>query len=198
MEAEAYPVSPPAITSTDITSDLPKKSSVKSIPIDRMNPDTLDLGTQKDVYRGHSPDEGAHWSWTSYSYGLPSGVDVVDLEVQPTTGVMRAATFGRSDYEVNTDFPIGSVLVAAEGKLTMLRVYDVGTGYGPPPALDIEVVIRLDSDPSKAFGFQLRNDSNRPVRQGMLDLLRDAFDSNWTVNIDECDGVIFRVWLSKP
>jgi hypothetical protein len=34
------------------------------------------------------------------------------------------------------------------------------------------------------MGFQLRNDESRPVRQGMLDLLRDAFNHNWTVVID--------------
>ena len=85
------------------------------------------------------------------------------------------------------------------GKLTLLRVHNVGTGYGPPnDYLDVEVVVWLDTEPNRAFGFQLRNDNSRPVRQGMLDLLRDAFDYNWTVDIDECDGVVFRVWLTKP
>ena len=35
-----------------------------------------------------------------------------------------------------------------------------------------------------AFGFQLRNDNNRSARAGMLDLLRDALDHNWTALID--------------
>jgi len=98
--------------------------------------------------------------------------------------------------------PFGRALDTAEasGKITMLRVHDVGTGYGP---LDVEVVITLDSEPNKGFGFQLRDDANRPVRQGMLDLLRDAFNNNWTVTIDydikpgEAYGVIWRLWLTK-
>lgn len=88
--------------------------------------------------------------------------------------------------------------------MTLLRVHDVGTKYGPPAdQIDVEVVIWLDSQPGKAFGFQLRNDSNRPVRQGMLDLLRDAFNNNWTVTIHYeinpglNNGVIRRVWLTK-
>jgi hypothetical protein len=83
------------------------------------------------------------------------------------------------------------------GKLTLLRVHDVGTGYGSP-TMDIEVVIRLDTVPDRAFGFQLRDDANKFVRQGMLDLLRDAFDNNWTVTINENSGIVFRVWLTKP
>ena len=52
------------------------------------------------------------------------------------------------------------------GKLTMLRVHEVGTGYGPPPDfIDVEVVFKVDSRPGMAFGFQLRNDDNLPARQ---------------------------------
>jgi hypothetical protein len=92
----------------------------------------------------------------------------------------------------------------ATGKITLLRVHDVGTGYGPPSDfIDVEVVVRLNTSPDLAFGFQLRDDANRPARQGMVDLLRDAFNQNWTVSIDyeidpeQSNGVIRRVWLTK-
>lgn len=92
----------------------------------------------------------------------------------------------------------------ASGKLTLLRVHDVGTGFGAgDDFIDVEAVIKLNTQPDLAFGFQLRNDRNQPVRQGMLDLLRDAFNHNWTVTIDyEIDpnkknGIIRRVWLTK-
>jgi hypothetical protein len=90
------------------------------------------------------------------------------------------------------------------GKLTFLRVHDVGTGFGPPnDFIDVEVVCKLDTKPTFAFGFQLRNDNQRPARAGMLDLLRDAFNHNWQVvldyNIDEgkTNGVIIRTALTK-
>ena len=95
-------------------------------------------------------------------------------------------------------------LVNASGKITTLRVHDVGTKYGPAnDQIDVEVVITLNTEAGKAFGFQLRNDGNRPVRAGMLDLLRDAFNNNWTVNIDynsnpgKKNSVLIRVWLTK-
>jgi hypothetical protein len=88
------------------------------------------------------------------------------------------------------------------GKLTLLRVHDVGTGWGPPnDSLDVEVIIKLDSRPDEAYGFQLRDDGNRPVRQGMLDLLRDAFEKGSRVSIDIDIGPgrkharLFRVWV---
>lgn len=97
----------------------------------------------------------------------------------------------------------------ASGKLTLLRVHDLGTKFGhPTDEIDVEVVIQFDSKPGKAFGFKLRNDSNRPAHQGMLDLLRDAFNNNWPVTIDYIGAdlsdpdpskpnfVIVRAWLT--
>lgn len=95
-------------------------------------------------------------------------------------------------------------LLQSSGKLTLLRVHDKGTKYGPSgDQIDVEVIFWLNTEPGKAFGFQLRNDANRPARQGMLDLLRDAFDYNWTVTTDyninpgKNNGVAIRVWLTK-
>ncbi|MDJ0800167.1 MAG: hypothetical protein QNJ51_25735 [Calothrix sp. MO_167.B12] len=63
--------------------------------------------------------------------------------------------------------------------------------------------IRLNTQPRKAFGFKLRQDSNALVHQGMLDVLRDAFFRNTNVTIDydiesgKKNGRIIRVWVSK-
>ncbi|GIE95480.1 hypothetical protein [Paractinoplanes rishiriensis] len=94
--------------------------------------------------------------------------------------------------------------LAATGKVTFLRAHDVGTAFGPDnDQIDVEVVARVSSEPDTAMGFQLRNDGNRAARQGMLDLLRDAFNHNWTVTIDydidagKKNGVAMRVALRK-
>lgn len=95
-------------------------------------------------------------------------------------------------------------LKEASGKITLLRVHDVGTKYGPPTdQLDVETIVQLNTQPGKAFGFQLRNDGNTPVREGMLGLLRDAFNNNWTVTMDylvdpgKNNGTIIRVWITR-
>jgi hypothetical protein len=95
-------------------------------------------------------------------------------------------------------------LLESSGKLTFLRVHDVGTRWGPPnDQIDVEVIVKLDSQPNHAYGFQLRNDNNRPARAGMLDLLRDAFNHSWTVAIDfnidsgKTNGVIIRTALTR-
>ena len=94
--------------------------------------------------------------------------------------------------------------VTARGRITMLRVHDAGTGFGPSSDfIDVEVVISLDSQPGKFFGFQLRNDAKLPARRGMLDLLRDAYERNLIVSTDyfpvpgKNNSILFRVWLSK-
>lgn len=185
-------------TARDITSDLPTDRAVQTIAIDRNHRFTLFVGTDRGVFRGRSSDGGQSWFWLPYGNGLPAAADVRDLEVHPGTGVMRAATFGRSAFEVNTDHPIGSVL-ALEGKLTFLRVHDLGGGFGPPlEFLDTEVVVKLDTEPLKAFGFQLRADGEESARGRMLALLREAFRHDRRVRIEYVrtsihHGVIFRV-----
>jgi hypothetical protein len=94
--------------------------------------------------------------------------------------------------------------VTASGRIKVLRVHDVGTAYGPASdRIDVEVVTTLDTQPGKAFGFQLRQDANQSARRGMLDLLRDAYANNWPVSFDHItpagknNGRIIRVWLSR-
>ena len=76
-------------------------------------------------------------------------------------------------------------LLSVSGKITFLRANDLGTGFGPPEDfLDTEIEVELDSQPGKAFGFQLRADNEEYARNGMLGILRSAFRSNSTVLID--------------
>ncbi len=99
---------------------------------------------------------------------------------------------------------VASAQVTARGRITLLRVHDVATAYGPPTdRIDVEVVTTLDTEPGKAFGFQLRADTKLAARQAMLDLLRDAYANNWIVAFDHItpagkkNGTIIRVWLAR-
>jgi len=189
------------MASQPITSDLPNGLTVQTLAVDLMLPFTIYAGTNRGVFRGRSMDNGLTWSWTSYNNGMPA-TDIRDLEVHTVTGVIRAASFGRSAFEVNTDSPLGSVL-SAEGKVTFLRVHDEGTGFGPPTDfLDAEVIVVLDSTPGRGFGFTLRNDSDAADHRGMLDVLRSAFRQDRTVRLDYIrtgirNGRIIRVQAVK-
>lgn len=174
---------PSTMNARDITADLPLGLAARTLAVDRMARFTVFVGTNQGVYRGVSPDEGTTWHWSAYNQGLPLAI-VSSLEVHPVTGLMMAATYGRSAFEVNTDHPIGSLL-NAQGRVTFLRVHDVGTGFGPPTDfIDGEVVIRLDTLPGRGFGFRLRADGDEAVGRGMLDLLRVAFERQSRVSID--------------
>jgi len=186
-------------SSTDITANLPIGVKVQCVAVDRMNPYTIYAGSTKGVYRGKSSNQGSTWQWTAYVDGLPLA-DIRDLEVHPVSGVLAAATFGRSVFEVNTGPPIGSVL-AIEGKINYLRVHDVGTKFGPPnDVLDAETIVQLDSKPGDFFGMKLRTDSTEVTNESSLKLLRSAFESNLPLRIEYVrngihSGRIIRVIL---
>jgi tyrosinase len=101
-------------------------------------------------------------------------------------------------YALGYSYDIEPVL-QVEGRLSLLRAHDVGTKFGPPSDhLDVEVVVRLDTEPGRAFGFQLRADVNEAARRGMLDALRIAFNDDRRVRLDYQrtgvnNGVLLRV-----
>lgn len=187
-----------AMAAQDITFDLPPEVAVTSVAIDRMNLGTIYVGSDdRAVFRGRSSAGTGTWSWDRYSDGLPFAANVRELIVHPTTGLMRAGTFGRGAYEVDTDHPIGSTL-AIEGIPVFLRVHDSG-GYGPAgDRIDGEVVVRLDTAPDKAFGFRFLPDGDEGPHGGMLDLLRSAMIGRHRIRVEYVrtglrNGRAFRV-----
>jgi photosystem II stability/assembly factor-like uncharacterized protein len=94
---------------------------------------------------------------------------------------ISVATQGRGMARIR----LNSGLYATEGRVRLLRVHDVGTGYGPPyDSLDAEVIVWLDTQPGQAYGFTLREDTTELAHRGMLDRLRDSFNRNTRVRLD--------------
>lgn len=72
-----------------------------------------------------------------------------------------------------------------------------------PDQLDVEVVVLFENQPGKSFGFQLRKDSHQSAADGMLELLRTAFNQDEPVRIDyetvgPNSGKILRVMIVPP
>lgn len=96
-------------------------------------------------------------------------------------------------------------LIRTEGKLIFLRVHRLETGFGGEgDKIEGEVVGKISSQPTHAFGFTLRRNPDLPTHQAMLDLLRDAFANDWTLTVeyelDEGDrnGQVLRIELERP
>lgn len=112
--------------------------------------------------------------------------------------------FGTKTAEVVISVaPPPPVALHVSGHVTSLLAHDVGGVFGLGNDFDVEVVVQLDTQPDQIFGFQLRNDKNRPARQSMFDLLRDAFLNNLIVTLDgsivpgENNGLINQATLSR-
>ena len=95
-------------------------------------------------------------------------------------------------------------LLAMTGKITFLRVNDVGTGYGPASdKIDAEAIIKLDTAPDRAFGLTLRNDESFASHQKMFEIIQDAFDNDRVITIDflstspQKNGIIVSATITK-
>ena len=81
------------------------------------------------------------------------------------------------------------------GKLTYILVREFTTG----DFLDAEVIVGIDTDPVRRFGFRFGPN----LQRSMLDILRDAFNNNWKTTLDYIfdttgrDGFIRQVHISK-
>jgi hypothetical protein len=99
---------------------------------------------------------------------------------------------------------IAMAFLNMSGTIALLRVHEVGTGFGPSDdKQDVEVVFKFDKEDSPTLGFPLRNDDNRYTHDAMLALLRDAFNNGWTVHSDyeiadgKQNGRATRIWLTR-
>jgi photosystem II stability/assembly factor-like uncharacterized protein len=91
-------------------------------------------------------------------------------------------TQGRGVWRLSFTVP---TILAISGRPVFLRVHPPGTGYGASPdVIDGEVVVKLDTAPDLALGFQLRADANQAMAEGMLNQLRAAFADGRTVLLE--------------
>jgi hypothetical protein len=132
-----------------------------------------------------------------------SGMDRIQCDQE--VGRLRDRLWRAQDALSNCQAGLpGPGVQETQGHVTYLRVHDLGTGWGPPEdSMDVEVVFYLDTQPNRAFGFQLRDDTERPARTGMLALLRDAFihDRNVVVDytqvLNHRNAVAFRIAVTN-
>ena len=170
------------------------------IPFDENPAETLLRDMQFDpIYPGtrfavgpagvfHTQD-GGHWDHILVAESLALRTTLLFYDYRSCGKPLYVGTSNRGLLRISPvppewDYPMGS-LQAARGRVTLLRVHDLETGYGPPDdVLDAEVIVWLDTEPEKAFGFRLREDDTRPAAEGKLAVLRDAFERGVPVQLD--------------
>jgi photosystem II stability/assembly factor-like uncharacterized protein len=171
-------------SATDITGNLPAGIQLTALALDRVRGRMIYAGTKdRGVFRGRYSATSGTWAWAPFSTGMPLAAGIEALVVHHDTGIVRVGTCGRGAYEVVTEEPIGSLL-SVEGVPEYLRVHDTG-GFGPPgDRIEGEVIVRLDTEPLMAFGFELRPDAGEDAHVGMLRQLRSAMAARARVRID--------------
>jgi hypothetical protein len=89
------------------------------------------------------------------------------------------------------------------GKIEFIQVQETGQ-YGPPSdPIIADVIIGLDTNlPGQGFGFTYKTNDD-VARLGMLNVLLDAFNNNWTTTVyyflqnNHLNGIITRVHINK-
>src|SRR5579872_3292946 len=102
---------------------------VNAIAVDPDNPKTIYLGCDSGVFR--STDQGANWSL--FSDNLPNA-PIGDLQFHRKSKLLRAATMGRSIWEIDTGTAPGSP--PATTVFIRRNILDVGRDPVPADAVD--------------------------------------------------------------
>jgi hypothetical protein len=124
----------------------------------------------------------------AYSCPGDSGGPALNADVH-VVGVASSADFAsNSNYDPTFVaypwiFGTGRILRVV-GRPTLLRVHELGSGFGPPTdPIDGEIVVRLDTSDG-AFGVQLRADKRESTHRGMLDVLRRSLAAGQIVHVE--------------
>lgn len=117
-------------------SGFPAGIPVNTVVVDPITPTTLYAGTHLGVYK--SINSGG--SWTRYGTGMPL-VNVTDLYVANDDTLVRAATFGRSVWEMAITGPTPRTYWATPGSVIT---------FGTPTNSTINVTGRTGSAPANA------------------------------------------------
>ncbi len=81
----------------------------------------------------------------------------------------------------------GAGLLSTTGQLSRIRVNEINGNFGGcPNCITAEVLFQFTNS-SRWFGLRLLNDANLAPHQAAVDLLRDAFNNDWTVQVDYSD-----------
>jgi hypothetical protein len=166
--------------------ESPGEALVRDMQFDPHRPGTRFAAGPAGVF---ATFDGVHWSalLVSETMALRPNSLTYDYRSCPRALYVTSLNSGLlrlSPIPPDWDYPMNS-LQAAVGVITLLRVHDPGTGFGPADdELDADVVVLLDTEPEKAFGFQLRTGDDRADAAGKLRLLRDAFNNNRRVRLE--------------
>ena len=79
---------------TSISADLPEHGSTYTVGVDHVDPNLLFVGTMTGLYVSNT----AELQWVKLKTGLPTSVQVTDLDIQREEDDLVVATFGRGVY----------------------------------------------------------------------------------------------------
>jgi hypothetical protein len=133
--------------------------------------------------------DGTTWSHLLVSRALAARPNNAAYDFASCPRALYVATSNRGLLRLaplapDWDYPPNSVQ-SATGRIAVLRIHELGTGFGPPSdSIDAELIVQLDSEPGKAFGVQLRNNGDLPVAEGFLTLLQQAFKTDRIIRIE--------------
>ncbi|MGH7270914.1 MAG: WD40/YVTN/BNR-like repeat-containing protein, partial [Polyangiaceae bacterium] len=133
---------------TDSGPALPR-GSVRNVAFDPTNSNVIYVAHQVGVFKGTL--SGTTVSWTTFNEGLPNGIDVHDIAVDPATGTLTIGTYGYGAYtrNVNSTTCPGTRLIVRD------NVFDQGQSPSPSGVPDPEHHI---ADPTQ-LGFFKADDT---------------------------------------
>lgn len=166
--------------------EVPAEALLRDMQFDPYRPGTRFAAGPAGVFATY---DGVHWSALLVSEAMALRPNSLAYDYRSCPRALYVTSLNSGLLRLRPippdwDYPMNS-LQAAVGVISLLRVHDNGTGFGPADdQLEAEVIVLLDTEPEKAFGFKLRTGDDRADAVGKLRVLRDAFNNNRRVRLE--------------
>jgi photosystem II stability/assembly factor-like uncharacterized protein len=166
-------------TWTSINADLPEHGSTYTIGVDHVDPDLIFVGTMTGVFVSNTGEI----AWVKLEAGIPSSVQVTDIDLQRDEDDLVVATFGRGVYIIDDYSPLRHLdPETLESPATLLPVADApmfvqadpmgfpgvgfqGASYYSAPNPEIGAVVTYYVKEDHKSLKELRNEAEKELQE---------------------------------
>jgi photosystem II stability/assembly factor-like uncharacterized protein len=196
------------VTWSSISADLPEdRASTYTVGVDHVDPNLLFVGTMTGVYVSNTPEV----EWVKLEAGIPSSVQVTDIDLQPEEDDLVLSTFGRGVFILDDYSPLRHLdPETLESEAALLPVSDApmfvqadpmgfpgvgfqGASYYSAPNPEVGAVITYYVKEEHKTLKDLRNEAEKELQEDGRDVELPDYEQRRAEALEEEPFLLFVI-----